>query len=122
MSRLLSFLPDRFTMALLSTVALATFLPGRGEAASVVAVVANAAICLLFFLHGARLPREAVMQGLGHWRLHLCVLAMSFVLFPLLGLALHAALLPVLGPSLALGVLFLSMLPSTVQASVAFTA
>jgi solute carrier family 10 (sodium/bile acid cotransporter), member 7 len=122
MSRLTQFLPDRFTMSLLGTVALATFLPGRGVVATAVEVLAKAAICLLFFLHGARLPREAAVQGLGHWRLHLMVFCLSFILFPVLGVALQAALLPVLGPVLALGMLFLCTLPSTVQASIAFTA
>jgi solute carrier family 10 (sodium/bile acid cotransporter), member 7 len=122
MPRLTQFLPDRFTTALLGTVVLATFLPGHGIVADIVEMLARTAICLLFFLHGARLPRAAALEGLGHWRLHLMVFALSFVVFPLLGLALHAALLGVLGPVLALGILFLTTLPSTVQASIAFTA
>jgi sodium/bile acid cotransporter 7 len=122
MFRLTQLLPDRFTMALLATVALATVLPGSGRVADIVEFLARAAICLLFFLHGARLPREAVMTGVTHWRLHLAVLTLSFVVFPLFGLALHAVLLPVLGATLALGLLFLCTLPSTVQASIAFTA
>jgi sodium/bile acid cotransporter 7 len=122
MARLTQFLPDRFTMALLGTVALATCLPGRGVLADVVEFLAKAAICLLFFLHGARLPREAALQGMKHWRLHLAVFVLSFVIFPLFGLAVHAAVLSTLGPVLALGMLFLCTLPSTVQASIAFTA
>jgi sodium/bile acid cotransporter 7 len=122
MTRLKQFLPDRFTLLMLATVALATLLPGRGSLAVGVELAAKAAIFLLFFLHGARLPREAALQGLTHWRLHLTVLVLSFVIFPLIGLALHAALLSTLGPVLALGILFLCTLPSTVQASIAFTA
>jgi sodium/bile acid cotransporter 7 len=120
--RLTQLLPDRFTMALLGTVALATFLPGHGVIADVVEFLAKAAVCLLFFLHGARLSREDVKAGAGNWRVHVAVFALSFVIFPLFGVAVQQALQPVLGPTLALGLLFLSTLPSTVQASIAFTA
>jgi sodium/bile acid cotransporter 7 len=122
MFRLKQFLPDRFILLMLGAVAFATFAPGRGEVADVVEIASKAAIFLLFFLHGARLPREAAIQGLTHWRLHLVVLILSFVIFPLLGLALHAVLSSTIGPVLALGILFLCTLPSTVQNSIAFTA
>jgi len=49
------------------------------------------------------------------------VLAATFVLFPLLGLAAQLIPASVLPRQLALGVLFLCCLPSTMQASVAFT-
>jgi len=115
------FLPDRFTCALIVTVALATVLPCRGGAASVFEVLTDAAIALLFFLHGAKLSREAVVAGATHWRLHLTVLTSTFALFPLLGLLLRPLLAPLVTPELYLGVLFLCALPSTVQSSIAFT-
>ena len=115
------FLPDRFTCALIVTVALATVLPCRGAAAGVFEVLTDVAIALLFFLHGAKLSREAVIAGATHWRLHLTVLASTFVLFPLLGLLLRPVLAPLVTPELYLGVLFLCALPSTVQSSIAFT-
>jgi sodium/bile acid cotransporter 7 len=112
---------DGFTLALLATVLLASLLPSRGEGASVVAGAADLAIALLFFLHGARLSPEAALAGAVHWRLHLTVLAATFVLFPLLGLAARPLLSGLLPPPLVLGVLFLCALPSTVQSSIAFT-
>ncbi|GAB2802557.1 bile acid:sodium symporter [Dyella kyungheensis] len=115
------FLPDRFTCALIVTVTLASLLPCRGTTASVFNVLTDMAIALLFFLHGAKLSREAVVAGMTHWRLHLTVLASTFVLFPLLGLLLRPVLSPLVTPSLYLGVLFLCTLPSTVQSSIAFT-
>jgi sodium/bile acid cotransporter 7 len=115
------FLPDRFTCALIATVILATVLPCRGAAASVFEVLTDAAIALLFFLHGAKLSREAVLAGATHWRLHLTVLASTFALFPLLGWLLRPVLAPLVTPDLYLGVLFLCALPSTVQSSIAFT-
>jgi len=113
--------PDNFTLALLATVLLASLLPCRGDIARVFDAITDGAIALLFFLHGAKLPRAAIVQGLTHWRLHLTVFAGTFVLFPLLGLALQPVGHALLTPELYLGVLFVCTLPSTVQSSIAFT-
>ncbi|WP_051971692.1 bile acid:sodium symporter family protein [Massilia sp. 9096] len=113
--------PDRFTMYLLGTVLLASLLPCRGGVAIALGHITTFAIGLLFFLHGAKLSREALVSGLTHWRLHLLVLASTFAMFPLLGLLLKPLATPLVGPQLYLGVLFLCTLPSTVQSSIAFT-
>jgi sodium/bile acid cotransporter 7 len=112
---------DPYVVAILSMVVLASLSPARGQVAVGFNWLTKVVIAVLFFLHGAKLSREAVIAGLGHWRLHLLVLASTFVLFPLLGLAatfLPAAVLP---SALSAGVLFLCCLPSTVQSSIAFT-
>ena len=85
----LRFLFDRFSLALIATVAAASLWPAHGSTALWLDRLTTAGIALLFFLHGARLPREAVVAGLRHWRLHALVLASTFALFPLLGLALE---------------------------------
>ncbi len=112
---------DPYIMAIMASVVLAGLFPVSGLAAVGLGWVTKIAIGLLFFLHGARLPREAVVAGLGHWRLHLTIIAISFALFPLLGLT--TTLLPpsILPKELAQGMLFLCCLPSTVQSSIAFT-
>jgi sodium/bile acid cotransporter 7 len=115
------FLPDNFTLALIGTLVVASVLPCRGKAAVIVDYLTNLAIALLFFLHGAKLSRQAVVAAAGHWRLHILVLLTTFVLFPLLGLALKPLLLPLVTPALYAGILFLCTLPSTVQSSIAFT-
>jgi sodium/bile acid cotransporter 7 len=115
------FLPDRFILALLATVALASFLPATGDAADVVGWASSIAIGLLFFLHGARLSREAVIGGLRQPKLHGAVLASTFLVFPLLGLGLQALFPHLLAPELWTGVLFVCTLSSTVQSSIAFT-
>ncbi|MCS0591730.1 bile acid:sodium symporter [Massilia norwichensis] len=114
-------IPDAFTAWLLCTVALASVLPCQGQTAQVLGKVTVAAIGLLFFLHGAKLSREAMLSGLTNWRLHLVVLASTFVMFPLLGLAMKPVVSGVLPPELYVGILFLCTLPSTVQSSIAFT-
>ncbi len=114
-------LPDNFTLALVGTVILASLLPCRGETAVGFNWLTNVAIGLLFFLHGAKLSREAIVSGMTHWRLHIVVLLSTFALFPLLGLALKPLLTPLVTPALYMGILFLCTLPSTVQSSIAFT-
>ncbi len=117
--RLLSVF-EPFVLTLLGTVLLATLLPARGGFALFAGYVADAGIVLLFFLHGAKLSRDAIWQGLRNWPLHLAVLAVTFGLFPLLGLGLSR--LPGIDPAMGAGILFLTLLPSTVQSSIAFTA
>src|ERR1700730_13512367 len=121
MSALSRFRPDEFTVAMLSTIVLASLLPCRGESAGLFEALTAVAIGLLFFLQGARLSRAAIVAGALHWRLHLVVFAATFLVFPILGLALRPLSGSVLMPPLYLGLLFLCTLPSTVQASVAFT-
>ncbi|MBE1160334.1 bile acid:sodium symporter family protein [Dyella acidiphila] len=115
------FLPDNFTLCLIATVITASLLPCRGSVAHLFDLLTDLAIAMLFFLHGAKLSREAVVSGLTNWRLHLTVLASTFVLFPILGLLLKPVLMPLVTPSLYVGMLFLCTLPSTVQSSIAFT-
>lgn len=115
------YLPDNFTLALVATVVVASFLPCRGQVAVGVNIVTNIAIALLFFLHGAKLSREAAVAAALHWRLHLLILLSTFVLFPLLGWLLRPVLSPVVTPALYAGVLFTCTLPSTVQSSIALT-
>jgi len=110
---------EPYVIALFGMVVLASILPVRGEAAHGLSIVVKLAIALLFFLHGAKLSRESVVAGVTHWRLHLLILAFTFVMFPVLGLAISK--MGVLPPTLAAGILFLCCLPSTVQSSIAFT-
>jgi sodium/bile acid cotransporter 7 len=112
---------DSFTIALVLTVALATVFPCRGFLAGIFDVVTTVAIGLLFFLHGAKLSRESIVAGASHWRLHALVFTGTFILFPLLGLLFRPLGAMVLTPQLYLGVMFLCVLPSTVQSSIAFT-
>ncbi|WP_244258024.1 bile acid:sodium symporter family protein [Streptomyces sp. Tu 2975] len=120
--RLPSWLPiDPYILALLGTVALAALLPASGRAADVAGGASTGAVALLFFLYGARLSTREALDGLRHWRLHVTVLAATFVVFPLLGLAARGLEPAVLTPELYSGLLFLCLVPSTIQSSIAFT-
>src|SRR6202453_64132 len=116
------FAPDTFTMLLVATVMLASFVPPSAAFELPVKIATDVAIAFLFFLYGARLATANVIAGLAHWRLHALVLASTFVMFPLVGLLLFNCLPQCLVPvPLALGVLYLCLLPSTIQSSLAFT-
>lgn len=112
---------DRFTILLFIMVILASFVPVSGQAAEVFSSITTIAIAILFFLHGAKLSREAVVEGLMHWKLHTLVFAFTFALFPIIGLLAKPVLVPLLGQELYWGFLFMCFLPSTVQSSIAFT-
>ncbi len=112
---------DPYIASLLGTVGLACLLPARGLAATGVSHASTAAVALLFFLYGARLSTREAVDGLKQWRLHGTVFASTFGLFPLLGVAARLLVPDVLTPELYQGVLFLCLLPSTVQSSIAFT-
>ncbi|MFM9446038.1 bile acid:sodium symporter family protein [Streptomyces acidiscabies] len=112
---------DPYILLLLGTVGLAALLPARGVAADTVSGFSTGAIAFLFFLYGARLSTREALDGLRHWRLHVTVLACTFVIFPLLGLATGALVPTILTHPLYQGVLFLTLVPSTIQSSIAFT-
>lgn len=112
---------DWYIAAIVGMVVLASILPARGEAAHAVSLATKISIGLVFFLHGAKLSREAVIAGLLHWRLHGLVLATTFIAWPLMGLG--AAALPswIVPTALAPGLIYLACLPSTIQSAIGFT-
>ena len=112
---------DSYMLLLLVMVAAGLLLPARGVAADLLRDVTFWAVALLFFLYGARLDPAAVRAGLMNWRLQGLTLAATYLLFPLVGLALVSVAGSVLGPTVSLGLMFLALLPSTVQSSIAFT-
>jgi solute carrier family 10 (sodium/bile acid cotransporter), member 7 len=121
LNRLKAIRVDGFLLALAATVGLAALLPAHGSAAHAASIAAKAAIALLFFLYGSRLSPQQAWHGVRQWRLHLLVLAVTFVLFPVLGVAARALVPSVLTNDLYNGLLFLCLVPSTVQSSIAFT-
>lgn len=112
--------PDPLITLILIAVVLAILAPARGAFAEGFDITTKIGIALLFFLYGARLSPQEALQGLKNWRLHSTILGFTYLVFPLIGLALFP-LKYVIGEELYLGLLFMSLVPSTVQSSVAFT-
>ncbi|MDX3908748.1 MAG: bile acid:sodium symporter family protein [Sphingobium sp.] len=120
MSRMAKLL-DPYIGLMLVTVAIAAVVPAQGTAAVFVKYASMASIVFLFFLYGTRLSPQAAIDGLLQWKLHIVVLLCTFAMFPLLGLALRPLFPSGTPVALVTGFLFLCVLPSTVQSSIAFT-
>ncbi|GHC83230.1 bile acid:sodium symporter family protein [Novosphingobium pokkalii] len=112
---------DPYLLLLIGTIGLAALFPAHGSGVAVADAAVTVAVALLFFLYGARLAPQAIWQGMAHWRLQLLVFLSTFLLFPLIGLAVVHTIGGFVAPDIAVGLLFLCVLPSTVQSSIAFT-
>jgi sodium/bile acid cotransporter 7 len=111
--------PDRFVPILLATILLASLLPVRGAMVPAAQGVSTAAIVFLFFLNGVRLPRHEVLHGIRNWKLQGSAFLFCFGAMALFGLGAQLVTAPFLPATLALGFLFLGILPSTVQSATA---
>lgn len=112
---------DPFVVVLVVVLVLGLVVPVAPAAQRVVDAAADVAVTALFAVYGMRLSTREVWAGLRNWRLQGGILAATYVAFPVLGLVIAWAVAPLVGSPLAAGVLYLSLLPSTVQSSVAFT-
>ncbi|WP_369052130.1 bile acid:sodium symporter [Kineococcus terrestris] len=111
---------DPFLLAVLAAVGAALLLPAAGAVADGFAVGTSAGVGLLFLLYGTRLRPAEALAGLRDWRLQGSVALSTYALLPLLGLGLAAAAGPLLEDGLVAGLLFLAVLPCTVQSCVVF--
>ncbi len=112
---------DRFLLAIVLAAIVATILPARGAAVEVVDWTSKILIGVLFFLYGVRLEPAETLAGLRHWRLHGTILSFTFLVFPLIGLAMRPLAGPVFSEEVYRGLLWVCLLPSTVQSSINFT-
>jgi len=114
--------PDPFTLVLLGAIATASLCPATGPAAQLLSTLGTVAVAVLFFIHGAALSRDQIRAGATHWRLHLFIAALTFLVFPVLVLPINGLAPHWIPEDLALGFLYLGVLPSAVSSSIAFTA
>lgn len=112
---------DTYMILLIVTVGLGVLVPAAGFAAVALKHVTFWAVAALFFLYGAKLDPGAVRDGLTNWRVQTLTFAATYLFFPLVGLLLVAVFGAWLAPEIRLGIVFLAVLPSTVQSSIAFT-
>ncbi|AOF99460.1 MULTISPECIES: bile acid:sodium symporter family protein [Blastomonas] len=121
MSIIARLIPDRFVLLLMATILAAALLPVTGQAAVYAGHAVSVAIFLLFFLHGLRLPRAEVVIAMRNWRLQSVMFGFVFVFMPILGLAAASAQGGLLPEGLVVGLLFLGILPSTVQSAISYS-
>ena len=117
------FLPDRFVTLMVASALLGFLLPelGASDGPLRLGLVTKFGIAFVFFLHGANLAPENLVAGVKNWKVHALIQATTFVMFPIIGLAIYFGLAPVLPESSRLGFFFLAALPSTISSSVAMT-
>ncbi|PTR25749.1 sodium/bile acid cotransporter 7 [Rhodococcus sp. OK519] len=115
------FYIDGFILSIATVAVLGSLFPVSGSGQTILDWATKIAIGFLFLLYGARLSPAEALQGLKHWRLHSVVFASTFVLFPLIGLALRILAPTVITDEMYTGILYLCLVPSTVQSSIAFT-
>ncbi|MEP0390857.1 MAG: bile acid:sodium symporter family protein [Erythrobacter sp.] len=116
-----SILADPMIVVLLTATLLASVLPATGEARGIAQMVSNVAIFLLFLVNGMRIARGEIAKGLANWCFFVPLVAWVFGAMPLIGLGLSSLAVTVLPPLVALGFLFLGVLPSTIQSATSYT-
>ncbi len=114
--------PDRFVLMLLGAMLIGWLLPVHGWGMAIARNVSAISIFALFFLHGLRLPRQEVMNAAKAMTLQGAMLGFTFVAMPLAGLALAKGVGWMLPTALATGIVYCTMLPSTVQSAISYSA
>jgi sodium/bile acid cotransporter 7 len=112
---------DPMVQLIVVAILLASLLPAKGDARALVQVLANAMVFVLFLLYGLKLARRDVLAGLANMRLLGPLTLWVFGVMAFAGWILWRAALPWLPPALALGFLYLGVLPSTVQSATVYT-
>lgn len=111
---------DGFLAGLLCVIVLAWIYPypGTDQSPYHLEEIANFGVSVIFFLYGLKLGFRRLRDGLSNWRLHLFVQATTFIVFPLIGLAIRPFFEGDEAMALWVGIFFLCILPSTVSSSV----
>ncbi len=112
---------DPMVRLVTAAIVIATILPATGGLHEVVQDVSNIAVFVLFLLYGLKIARAEVWAGIRNWRLLLPLTLFVFGVMALAGWGMWQLSLPLLPPALALGFLYLGVLPSTVQSATAYS-
>ena len=112
---------DPLVRLLLLAILLATIVPVTQGWRPLAQGVSDAAIFLLFLLNGLRLPRAEVVKGARNARFLLPLIGWVFVAMGAAGYALSHLGAAILPEQVALGLMFLGVLPSTVQSATAYS-
>ncbi|NQX94477.1 MAG: bile acid:sodium symporter [Erythrobacter sp.] len=114
-------LADPMIAVLLIATGLALVLPATGEARATAQTVSSVAIFLLFLVNGMRIARGEIAKGLANWRFFGPLFLWVFGVMALAGWGLGALASTVLPPLVALGFVYLGVLPSTIQSATSYT-
>ena len=111
---------DRFVLAIFAVVLLAYVFPepGRNDSDVPLDRIASAGVSLIFFFYGLKLNKNKIASGLRNWRLHVLVQVSTFIVFPLVIIAVLPLIHHEHAHAIWLAFLFLAALPSAVSSSV----
>lgn len=110
---------NNFFFLLLGMILLAKLLPEWGTANSPLPLkqITAVGISVIFFFYGVKLSPQKLKEGLKNWKLHVLIQSTTFLIFPVLILALYK-LVGDESNLFWLGTFYLAALPSTVSSSV----
>ncbi|MBS0255230.1 MAG: bile acid:sodium symporter [Proteobacteria bacterium] len=106
---------------LLAAMLVASLAPVHGAGRAVARGASDGAVFVLFLLYGLKLSREEVLAGLSNRKLLGPLVLWVFGAMAVAGWLAWRIEAPWLGEGMALGFLFLGVLPSTVQAATAYS-
>lgn len=112
---------DPMVRLILAATLLATVLPATGLAHAVVQLLANAAVFVLFLLYGLKLARADVRAALLNFRLLLPLALFVFGVMAAGGWGMAQVTQAWLPATVALGFVYLGVMPSTVQSATVYT-
>ncbi len=114
-------LADPMIAVLLVATATALILPAMGEARAATQTVSSGAIFLLFLVNGMRIARGEIAEGLANWRFFGPLFVWVFGVMAILGWGLAFVAGNMLPPLVAMGFVYLGVLPSTIQSATSYT-
>ena len=116
-----TIMADPMLRLLVAAVVLANIAPIALENAGAAQDVASVGIFVLFLLNGMRVSRSEIGRGLLNWRFILPLVIWVFGAMALAGLGVSKLVAFGLPPLVAVGFLYLGVLPSTVQSATSYT-
>ena len=111
---------DKFVLSIIGVIIFAYFFPQWGVSESKIPIdtISAIGISLIFFFYGLKLSPAKLKAGLKNWKLHVLVQSATFLIFPMLVLALRPLIQSEAQETIWLAFFFLAALPSTVSSSV----
>jgi solute carrier family 10 (sodium/bile acid cotransporter), member 7 len=112
---------DPMVRLIAAAILLASLLPVTGQARHVAQGISNGAVFLLFLFYGLRLSRRDVLAGLGNHRLLAPLAIWVFGAMAAAGWLLWQGSAGLVPAGVAIGFLYLGVLPSTVQSATVYS-
>ncbi|MFZ9395686.1 MAG: bile acid:sodium symporter family protein [Erythrobacter sp.] len=117
----LSILADPMIAVLLAATLLALAAPAAGELRATAQAISNIGVFVLFLVNGMRVSHGEMAQGIRNWRYFGPLALWVFGVMAAAGMGFSALAGAVLPPLVALGFLYLGILPSTIQSATSYT-